>query len=146
MAAAAGVSSRLRVPVFAFLFVKIRMQSSCRYVRLVAGTCFCFSNFKNYNARTAAAGVPGWSHIPECFCFFACKNCNTGAVVPAAGMPAAGAFLFNIFLAVFAFFDCKRGCSSCKCDRLVVCTCFRFFTCKNRNSEVRLQLLLLFQL
>ena len=60
---AANVSSMLSLPVFAFLLVKNGTSSSCRCassrcVRLVAGTCFCFSNYKNRNMRAAAIGLP----------------------------------------------------------------------------------------
>ena len=130
------MSGRSRVPVFAFPFVKIRTRSSCRYVRLVAGTCFRFSDRKNRNAGAAAAGVSGWSHVPECFRFSACKNRNAGAAVPAANVPAAGAFLPNTSLAVSAFSIANAGAAVAGVSGWShVPECFRFSACKNRNAE-----------
>ncbi len=53
---------------------------------------FSIANAGAAAAVAAASGVSGWLHVPECFRFFACKNRNAGAGVPAAGVPAAGAF------------------------------------------------------
>ncbi len=67
---------------FAFPLVKIGMQSSC--------SCA--------NSRCVRLV------ISTCFCFSDRKNCNAGTVVP-----AAGAFLSNTSLTVFAFLIVNKG-------------------------------------
>ena len=70
--------------------------------------------------------------VHTCFRFFACKNCNTGT---AAGVPAAGAFLSNRFLAVFVFLIAKIVTRGQQLVRPVVRTCFRFSPHKNRIAQ-----------
>ncbi len=102
---------RSHVRVFAFLFVNIVMRGQLcqQLVRPVARTCFCFS-----------AG----------------KNRNTGAVMPASGIPAALSGRSHIL--VFAFPLVKIIIQGQLCQQLVrpvAHTCFRFFACKNRNAS-----------
>ena len=60
----ATISNRLHILTFVFPFVKIIMREQLypQLIRLVAYIYFCFST---------------------------CKNCNAGAAMPAAGIPAA---------------------------------------------------------
>lgn len=80
------------------------MQSNCKYIRLVVGIFFCFSNCKNYNAKATVIGVLSWSYVFKYFCYFTYKNCNAEAIMQVTRVPAVKAFLSNILLAVFVFF------------------------------------------
>lgn len=90
-------------PFFAFLLIKIRMWSNCRYSKLVADHYFRFSDCKNCNLGAAATCILELSNVPELFCFATYKNYNIGATMPVAAVPIASTFLFNISLAIFVF-------------------------------------------
>lgn len=119
------------------------MQNSCRCtsnrcVRLVASTYFHFSDCKNRNTATAAAGGLFYLIIRPIFAFLLVKIITWRQQLQLSHQQE---LFIEEMLSCFCFFDCKNPTyvgNSWLRDKCIIeksrYTCFHFFICKNCNT------------